>query len=134
MNQKERDAVRERVTREAEKEVQEILSGQKTIIFLDAQTHTKDLLQIHLSFVVPLMILDLERQGGITDWHLEKIRAHGELIGSKGEAILYYVKGETARTIHALSECLAILAFAPGGVTFAELHFEGKPAYGRYDL
>ena len=55
--------------------------------------------------------------GGITDIHIEHIQGHSELIGSKGV---------TAQVVTALCECLAMMAFLPGGVNFAGLHFEAR--------
>lgn len=90
---------------------------------------TDFLLKLHLSAVVPLMIADLSEQGGISDWQLERVKGHALYLGEHGDAILYRVKGETAKAMNVLCECLAVLAFAPGGVKFAGLHFEGKPEY-----
>lgn len=90
---------------------------------------TEPLLLDHLSAVVPLLILDLERQGGVFDWQIEAIqeRRHAYDL-APDEAIQYRSQG-TAKMIHELCEELAIMAFVPGGVKFGPLHFEGKPAY-----
>lgn len=91
--------------------------------------NTDFLIKLHLSAVVPLMIADLSSQGGITDWHLEQVQGHAVYLGEHGDAILYRVPGQSGKAMHVLCECLAVLAFAPGGVTFAGMHFEGKPEY-----
>lgn len=85
----------------------------------------------HLSAVVPLIIFDLEKQGGITDWHAEAIlkRRHCRDF-NPDEALLYPDKNWTAQMVHELCEELAIMAFLPGGIQFGVLHFEGKPVYG----
>ena len=84
-----------------------------------------DFLQEHLAAVVPFMILDLERQGGITDWHIEAVQKRRHSRGlSHDEAILYADKKWTAQMVHELCEELAIMAFVPGGVRFGKLHFE----------
>lgn len=50
-------------------------------------------------------------------------------IASHGDALLYKTKekGATARAFAALARGLAVGAFAPGGITFAKLHFEAEP-------
>lgn len=91
---------------------------------------TIDFLQVHLAAVVPLMIFDLEHQGGISSLHIEALqkRRHGREL-SHDEAVLYAVGKLTAQMIHELCEELAIMSFLPGGVKFGVLHFEGKPVY-----
>lgn len=65
-----------------------------------------------------------------TDW--EWLAAQTDILASGGDVVLYKgatkgkSKGETARTMNTLIRALTIAAFAPGGVTFAGLHFEGK--------
>lgn len=91
--------------------------------------NTDFLIRLHLSAVVPLMIADLSAQGGISDYHLERVRGHAVYLGEHGDAILYRVPGQTGKAMNVLCECLAVLSFAPGGVKFAGMHFEGKPSY-----
>jgi hypothetical protein len=88
-------------------------------------TDAQELIMIHLSAVVPQLIRELEAQGGVQDWQLERIQGHTH---HKDEALQYYVKGESSRAIHELCEVLAVLAFSPGGVNFLGEHFEGLPA------
>ncbi|BCL83143.1 hypothetical protein ccbrp13_56080 [Ktedonobacteria bacterium brp13] len=91
--------------------------------------HTDFLLKLHLEAIVPLMIADIANQGDISDWQLERVSGHAVYLGEHGDAILYRVKGETRKAVNVLCESLAILAFAPGGITFAGIHFEGQPAF-----
>lgn len=78
----------------------------------------------HLEAMVPLAIHDLIKMGGITDWHLKRVSGYAWDIGSGGDALLYRVKGESAKMMGKLTEALAVMAFLPGGVTFLGLHFE----------
>lgn len=84
------------------------------------------LLILHLQAFVPLEIKELQRQGGITDWHVEeaqrRLAAHREPGAS--EALFFMSKGQTQSTMGILVECLAVLAFIPGGVTAFGCHFE----------
>jgi hypothetical protein len=91
--------------------------------------HSHELLKMFLEATVPIQIAELSRHGGISDWHLERVAGYSEMLGSQGDAILYYSKGQTSKMVAVLSECLAVLAFMPGGVKFAGLHFEGTPVY-----
>jgi hypothetical protein len=75
------------------------------------------------------MIADLSKQGGISDWHLERVKDHADYLGEKGDVLQFYVKGQSGKAMKVLCECLAVLAFMPGGVKFSGLHFEGKPTY-----
>lgn len=88
---------------------------------------TQDLIRTHTAAVVPLLIRELEAQGGITEIHLSYISNHASYLGAHGDELQYLVKGETAKAMDVLCEGLAVLAFAPGGIKFAGQHFEGLP-------
>lgn len=82
-----------------------------------------------LEAAVTLEILELKKRGGhdaITDWQLEQVREYSDQLGSEGDTLLFKVPGQTAQNFTRLSECLAIMAFQPGGVKIAHLHFEVK--------
>lgn len=88
--------------------------------------------ELFLSFVeamVPLRIYDIRHtQGWIADYDVKWAKAQVDIIASGGDAILYYVKNTSGKSMGVLCKCLAILAFLPGGITFAGLHFEVKEA------
>jgi len=84
------------------------------------------LIQCTLSALVPIAIIDLQQQGGPTDWHREQARAFGHVLGSEGDTLLYNVKGKTGKNMGKFCEVLAILAFVPGGITTFGLHFEAN--------
>lgn len=86
--------------------------------------HTNFLLMLHVEAMVPLAIADYQQKGGPSDLDRERARMqYPDLIGSHGDNLLYQGK-TTAKVIGALVDGLAILAFCPGGITFAGLHFE----------
>lgn len=86
--------------------------------------------ELFLSFIeamVPIRIYDIKRQQGwVTDHDITWARAQVDIMASGGDAVLCYVKGQSGKNIGVLCKCLAILAFCPGGITFANLHFEVK--------
>lgn len=92
-----------------------------------ADDRVQALLSISLSAAVPLWI---ERVRGYSeDRRLERARECAQVIAEKGDIIQFKSKkkGETANAFNALAEGLACAAFQPGGVRFADLHFEAKP-------
>lgn len=88
------------------------------------------LLRLTIGVAVPLLIADLKRIGGPTEYNMEQVRSYSHILGAEGDTILYKSnkKGQTARNTNILCEALAVLSFCPGGVTFAGLHFEEKVA------
>jgi len=91
---------------------------------------TGELFRAALAVGVPLGMADLERQGGPLEHDYAACRAFGETIATEGADILFRSKrkGVTAKLMTQLIRALAVLAFAPGGVTVAGLHFDaGRP-------
>lgn len=78
-----------------------------------------------LHAAVPLIIMELQRTDGPEEWRFDAVRAYSDKIAGGGE-LLYpgNKKGETAELFNRFAECLAILAFVPGGVRFAGYRFE----------
>jgi ethanolamine ammonia-lyase large subunit len=90
---------------------------------------TDALFIMSLEASVTLAILDLKKRSGldaISDWQLEQVRSYCDQLGAEGDTLLFPVKGKTAENFARLSEALAIMAFFPGGVKIAGLHFEVK--------
>jgi len=81
----------------------------------------------HLATFVPLEIMELQKSGGPTDWHFEEIKRRRQAMRDDpglDESLLYIVgKGCTASSVGFLVECLAVMAFLPGGVKFGALRF-----------
>jgi hypothetical protein len=81
-----------------------------------------------LALAVPLRIAELlalsppDRASRMALWQRES----GQAIASHGDQILFRSKhrGETAEAFNHLARGLAVLAFAPGGVTFAGQHWQ----------
>lgn len=96
--------------------------------------NTQSLIAIHVSAVVPLLIREIEAQGGINEIHLSYISGHASHLGQHGDVLQYHSKGDTAIAMHKLCEGLAVLAFAPGGVKFAGQHFEAHPVMCAEDV
>lgn len=86
------------------------------------------LLELHLSTFVPLLIEEILRERRVLILPRPDL---ADIIAGQGDAILYRVPGKTARAVGALTEALATLAFAPGGVDFMSLHFEVPPDEAR---
>ena len=80
-------------------------------------THDQFLLQLHVSAMVPLAILEIQQRGGPDDLDYERVRSYVSELGAKGDAILYpsKPKGKSAEMVSKLVEAIAVLAFQPGG-------------------
>ncbi len=87
----------------------------------------EELLLTWVEAMVPLRIHDIRRrQGWVLDADITWARAQVDVMASGGDTVLYYEKNTSGKSITVLCKCLAILAFCPGGITFAGLHFEVK--------
>lgn len=84
----------------------------------------------HFAAFVPLAIERLRDRGGPNEsdvlWAQDKMQQIRD--GAGGHAIAFYDAGQTARETALLTEVLAILSFVPGGVRFADLHFDAQHA------
>ena len=83
-----------------------------------------ELIRLTLEVGVPFAIHDLQKQGGPTEWHFGEASAFAWRLGAEGDTLLYRTKGNTAEMMDRLIDCIAILAFCPGGITTFGLHFE----------
>ncbi len=76
-----------------------------------------------LQVAVPLRIAELRIQ--TAEERMALAREAGQHIASHGDELLFRSKpGRSALAFNRLTTGLAALAFTPGGVTFAGLHFE----------
>jgi hypothetical protein len=82
------------------------------------------LLRCHLAALVPLTIQEVLLGQRFLVFPRPDLAG---IIAAHGDAMLYRIPGQTARAVSALVEALATLAFAPGGVSFLDLHFEVPP-------
>ncbi|MFN8493161.1 MAG: hypothetical protein U0350_36495 [Caldilineaceae bacterium] len=87
-------------------------------------------LGIFLSAAVPLRIMAMQasEEGGPTKEQMERARKALDDLGERGDVLQYGrgKQGEVAELANQLAQCVAILAFASGGVTAFEQHFEAK--------
>jgi hypothetical protein len=89
-----------------------------------------ELLKIALSAAVPLWILK------VRSWpeaqRAERAKVCGQMVASHGDVIMFKQAATkknpigSAEAFNALAEGLALLSFYPGGVKFADLHWETK--------
>lgn len=91
-------------------------------------SQTMKMLSMHLDGFVPIEILNLQRQGGPTDWHFEEAQRRMATLREPGasEALFFLDKAKTHVVLSVLVECLAVLAFVPGGITAFGSHFEAS--------
>jgi hypothetical protein len=84
----------------------------------------QELLKITLAAAVPLWIHQFRMLS--EDDRLAIAKECGGVVAEKGDIIQFKStkKGETAKAFNQLARGLACLAYAPGGVTFAGMHFE----------
>ncbi len=84
-------------------------------------------LKIALPFAVTLRILEYQRRGGPLPMDFERAQRFGEVLGEKGDILLFSSKkkGESAEMFNGLADAVAILSFCPGGVKVFGHHFEG---------
>lgn len=90
---------------------------------------THSLLLTSLEIAVPLRIAELRL---MPKDEIEELRAQSAgLIAAHGDDILYKGsrEGDTAKAFNALATSLAILSFAPGGVSFASSHWDASAAH-----
>ncbi|GHO65540.1 hypothetical protein KSC_044320 [Ktedonobacter sp. SOSP1-52] len=85
-------------------------------------------LAIALSAAVPLRVLALYERQGPDEKDLEAACKVGALLASKGDVLLFrsQVKGETAAVFNQTAQALAVLSFAPDGVTCFGHHFDAQ--------
>lgn len=80
------------------------------------------LISIALDAAVPLWIME------VRTWTPERRaeRAHvcGQHVAEHGDVIQFREKHKTSEAFNRLAEGLALLSFAPGGVTFEGAHWE----------
>lgn len=85
-------------------------------------------LSIAMSAAVPLRIMGMYEKGGPDDGDFVRAQKAGQLLGEKGDLLMFKSKkeGETARIFNETAHAIAVLSFCPGGITIFNQHFEGK--------
>jgi hypothetical protein len=83
----------------------------------------------YLALAVPLRMAELRAAGGPTDTDWDSLPDAAHELSAHGDVLLYGGRpGEAARLASGLANAIAVLAFAPGGVTVAGQHFEAQEA------
>lgn len=85
-----------------------------------------ELFLLTIQSAVPIDIAKLAATGGPNDSQWDWVREFADDLGSLGDVLQFKEEkpGQAAVMMNRLTYALAILAFQPGGVTFAGLHFE----------
>jgi hypothetical protein len=86
-----------------------------------------DALTISLEAAVPLWI-DKHKHTSV-EARIARARELADVVAGHGDDILFRSKrkGESAKAFNALAEGLALMAYQPGGVSFAGEHWEAQP-------
>lgn len=81
-----------------------------------------------LSAAVPLRILELRQRGGPSSSDWESACDFADTLAEKADRLLFRSskKGETAELFNRLAAAIAVLSYAPGGVSVFGLHFESR--------
>lgn len=89
---------------------------------------TNSLLSIFLSVAVPLRMMELVGRGGPTTDDMTRAQEASNLLGEKGDVLLFGSKreGETAHIANELAFSIAVLSFCPGGVRTFGQHFDAS--------
>lgn len=81
-----------------------------------------------LYIAVSLCVAELQAQGGPTDDDWATLSPLADVIGEHGDDLLFKGKkrGATARIFNQTARAIAVMSFAPGGVTCFDHHYETK--------
>jgi hypothetical protein len=79
-----------------------------------------------LEVAVSLFVWQFQEQGGITDEDIARVQFYLPDLLVHGDDLFFRSrkKGETAKRFNQVAEIIAVLSFAPGGITIFGLHFE----------
>lgn len=86
----------------------------------------EELFLLTIQTAVPLNIAEIKAKGGPNDFQWDWAREFADELGERGDILQFKGEkpGQAATIMNRFSYALAVMAFAPGGVTFAGLHFE----------
>lgn len=82
--------------------------------------------KLFLDASVSLRIFALQEKGGSTQEDFIRIQSYDQLLGERGNFLWMKSKkkGETAKVANAVADIIAVLSFAPGGLTLFDQHWE----------
>jgi len=85
------------------------------------------LLATALEVAVPLRMMELIRDGGPVEADFARIARHAEDLIAHGDDLLFRNEKQhaTATRFNQLADAIAVLSFAPGGITVCGAHFDG---------
>jgi hypothetical protein len=86
----------------------------------------QEFVKLFLDTSVSLRILALQEKGGPTQEDFTRIQSYDQLLGERGNFLWMKSKkkGETAKVANAVADVIAVLSFAPGGITTFGQHWE----------
>lgn len=86
----------------------------------------QEFVKLFLDTSVSLRILALQEKGGPTQEDFTRIQSYDQLLGERGNFLWMKSKkkGETAKVANAVADVIAVLSFAPGGLTLFDQHWE----------
>lgn len=92
---------------------------------IDRETLVENTFADFLRMFVPLEIMSLEERGGPSDVDWQWVRSEGESGLEKFDIVFRGsdTRGEVATIVGTVVRCVAILAFAPGGIEVCGHHF-----------
>lgn len=86
-----------------------------------------NLLAMALSTAVPLRMMAMAEKGGPDAEDRKKAQKASDLLGEKGDKLLFGgKKGEAAELFNLLAHAITVLSFCPGGVTTFGQNFDGN--------
>ncbi len=85
-----------------------------------------ELLGPMISVAVYFQIEQIRDRGGPNAEDMEKAKATSEILGERGDILLFGggKKGECADQFNRTAHAIAVLAFAPGGITIFGIRFD----------
>ena len=94
----------------------------------DPFEHKMVCLTTALDCAVPLLIIEIKQRGGPTDSDWHRAQEIGQLLGEKGDLLMFpgKKKGESAKVFNELAYGIAMLSFCPGGIKVFGRHWESK--------
>lgn len=83
-----------------------------------------------LQVSVPWRILQFQERGGVTAEDFARVATYNDILaGEEGVYLLFRSPkpGVTARMFNLVSDAIAVLSYAPGGITIFDDHYETLP-------
>jgi len=89
-----------------------------------------DILPMSLELSVRLRVMEYEARGGPVAQDWERTKPFSQVLVEKGDVLQFGGKrsksGEIAALFNQLADAVAVMAFAPGGVSLFGVKYQGK--------